>query len=85
MEITLETQIANEINILDLSINIFNNKCNFDIYRKLTYKHNLTQTNNYIIPNDSNQPSTQNVPYSNSVLYILVRISLNKVNYEEQI
>src|ERR1700678_1894108 len=46
IQFTLETQIDNKINFLDLTIHISNNKFNFNIYRK------PTQTNT-IIPNDS--------------------------------
>jgi len=77
IQFTLETQIDNKINFLDLTIHISNNKFNFNIYRK------PTQTDT-IIPNDSNHPFSQKFAYFNSILYRLERVPLNKSNYNNE-
>jgi hypothetical protein len=78
IQFTLETQIDNKINFLDLTINISNNKFNFNIYRK------PTQTDT-IIRNDSNHPFSQKYAYFNSILYRLERVPLNKYNYHNEL
>lgn len=78
IQFTLETQINNKINFLDLTITIINNKFNFNIYRK------PTQTD-AIIPFDSNHPYNQKISYFNALFYRLERIPLNKTNYQNEL
>lgn len=72
-QITLETQINNILNFLDLTVNIDNNKFEYSIYRKPT----LTKT---IIRHDSNHPYFQKGSSFNSILYRLEHIPLSKHN-----
>ena len=67
IQFTLETQIDNKINFLDLTIHISNNKFNFNIHSK------PTQTCT-IIPNDSIHQFSQKISYFNSILYRLERV-----------
>ena len=78
IQFTLEIQINNKLNFLDLTVSIINNKFDFSIYRK------PTQTD-AIIPHDSNHPYSQKISFFNSIFYRLERIPLNKTNYEHEL
>lgn len=77
IQFTLEIQLNNKINLLNLIVSIYNNKFEFNIYRR------PPQTDT-IIPYDSNHPYTQNISFFNLMFYRLEKIPLNSFNHQQE-
>ncbi|XP_050511970.1 uncharacterized protein LOC126888016 [Diabrotica virgifera virgifera] len=78
IKFTLETEINNSINFLDLTIEKTPSKLEFSIFRK------PTQTD-HIIPNSSNHPYQQKMSAFHCYIHRLLNIPMSKDNYNNEV
>jgi len=78
VKFTMEKEINNSINYLDVTISRVNNRLEFKIYRKETF----TDT---IIPSCSNHPTNIKLSVFHSLIDRLLKIPLSPANFEKEL
>lgn len=78
LKFTLETEVDNKLNFLDLTLHKVDNKIEFSIYRKPT-------ATDHTIDNSSYHPITHKMAAYNSLVHRLLTIPLSPENYRNEV